>query len=105
MNLRGGEPQGVVDPGDDQATLHALVDDLKKSRNSKTGKPAVGKILLTQEKYDGPCVNDLPDAVACWRNDWPISSLECPQHGLLTEGTSFTDITTHHKDWLGSGVR
>lgn len=37
--------------------------------------------------------------------DWPIGSLECPQHGLLTEGTSFTDITTHHKDWLGSGVR
>ncbi len=93
VNLRGREPAGVVEPEAYHETLKLLVDDLQALRNPATGEPAGAEVQLTHQMYNGPRLDELPDAIVCWRNDQPITALECPRHGLLTEGISFTDIT------------
>lgn len=99
VNLEGREPAGVVHRAAYRDTLDALCADLLRLENPATGRPAVRKIVRTHDVYDGPRLDDLPDAVVCWRTDRPITALRCPQHGLVDRGISFTDIThSKHTD-------
>jgi len=103
INLKGREPKGIVAPQDYDATLQDLVEDLQELRNPATGQPAVAEVQLLHQRYAGPRLDDLPDVIVCWQNDRPIKELECPKHGRLTGGISFTDIThsMHTSEGLG----
>ena len=93
VNLAGREPAGVVPREAYRETLDSLRRDLSELRNPATGEPAVAEVQLTHDRYEGPLLDHLPDAVVCWRSDRPIEALQCPRVGLIMTGISFTDIT------------
>jgi predicted AlkP superfamily phosphohydrolase/phosphomutase len=93
VNLQGREPAGTVPPSDYRSTLDQLREDLLQVRNPATGEQAVSRVRFLHDEHHGQCVEHLPDVLVSWRNDRPITELDCPRHGLLTGGLRFTDVT------------
>jgi predicted AlkP superfamily phosphohydrolase/phosphomutase len=104
INLRGREPRGEVAPDEYESELNSLISDLHSVRNAATGRPVVSEVRQPRHIYNGPLVGHLPDAIVCWTNDAPVSSLECPRHGKIDLAISFTDITHSMHTARGWGV-
>jgi predicted AlkP superfamily phosphohydrolase/phosphomutase len=64
VNLKGREPQGIVDPGAAYDRLiDELVADLKQLKEPGTGLPFVGEIHPGRTIYSGPNVDRAPDLI------------------------------------------
>lgn len=62
VNLRGREPQGIVEPGRDyEALLDNISERLLKLRDPQSGLPLVSRILRNQEICWGPKAPEGPD--------------------------------------------
>jgi predicted AlkP superfamily phosphohydrolase/phosphomutase len=62
LNLRGREPHGVVEPGEEaRAVLRELTAGLRELRDPETGEPLIGEIHTADELYSGPFVDRAPD--------------------------------------------
>jgi predicted AlkP superfamily phosphohydrolase/phosphomutase len=69
INLRGREPQGVVEPGTDyEALLQRLETDLSKLIDTKTGQPAIDHVVRTAEVYGCNPPTVLPDLIVHWKS-------------------------------------
>jgi predicted AlkP superfamily phosphohydrolase/phosphomutase len=68
VNLKGREPEGIVEPGMDYETLlDRLEGDLMKLVDPKDGRPAVDQVVKTAEMFrNGPPVS-LPDLFVSWK--------------------------------------
>jgi predicted AlkP superfamily phosphohydrolase/phosphomutase len=102
VNLRGREPSGTVALESYEQTIEELGDDILALRNPDTGRPAAARVLFPHQRYEGPCVDRLPDVVVCWADDAPIGRLECPEHGVVEGGLRFVDKT--HSSHTGEGM-
>jgi predicted AlkP superfamily phosphohydrolase/phosphomutase len=64
LNLRGREPQGIVEPGLEEETLKkTLIRDLSQLRDPDSGKRIVDRVYRKEELYSGPHVWEAPDLV------------------------------------------
>ncbi|MFB3903565.1 MAG: alkaline phosphatase family protein [Acidobacteriota bacterium] len=67
INLKGREPQGIVEPGAEYAQL---IDELAQVAgslaNPATGKRAALAIHKSDEIFRGPCRSQLPDLIINW---------------------------------------
>jgi predicted AlkP superfamily phosphohydrolase/phosphomutase len=61
LNLKGREPEGIVEPSDYAAVRQRVVDSLRTLRDPKTGKPLVDRIILREEAASGPYLGRAPD--------------------------------------------
>jgi predicted AlkP superfamily phosphohydrolase/phosphomutase len=62
INLRGREPQGVVEPGAEYERLRRQIkNDLVQLRDPRNGSRVVERVLLREEVYAGPYVGEAPD--------------------------------------------
>lgn len=62
VNLKGREPQGIVEPGPDYEKLREyIIKNLEKLKEPATGKLLVDKVLKREELYAGRCVDNAPD--------------------------------------------
>jgi predicted AlkP superfamily phosphohydrolase/phosphomutase len=72
INLKGREPQGIVEPGAEyEALLERLTADLRLIRHPDTGEPFVGEIYRAGDLYSGPYTHLAPDLMILprdWRN-------------------------------------
>lgn len=85
VNLRGREPQGIVEPGGQYLELLARIEqEFRSLVNVDTGKLAVEEVFRPQELYSGPRASELPDISILWRSEAPIHTLESPTLGRLT---------------------
>jgi predicted AlkP superfamily phosphohydrolase/phosphomutase len=67
VNLKGRQPQGVVEPGNDYETVRSeLIAALESWRHPETNEPIVERAYRREEIYSGPCANLAPDVVAKW---------------------------------------
>ena len=70
VNLKGREPQGMVNPGVEYETLlDRLIADLKTIRDPETGKPLLSEFHRGREVYSGPYSDHGPDLV-CFPENW-----------------------------------
>lgn len=84
VNLKGREPQGIVD----RAEYHALCDELTELlynlKDGRTGKPMVSNIIRTRQD---PTDNNpkLPDAdlVIIWQEENPTDVVDSPELGRI----------------------
>ena len=84
INLKGREPQGIVEPGAEYDRLcEQIVADMQKLVNPATGRAAVRDVWVLRREFDGPAVDHLPDITVTWNNDAPIRSLTCGDIGTL----------------------
>ncbi len=62
VNLKGREPQGIVEPGEQfEAVLKKLDADVRKIKHPVTGEPFVSQTLRTEDAYSGPYIKNAPD--------------------------------------------
>jgi predicted AlkP superfamily phosphohydrolase/phosphomutase len=64
VNVKGREPQGIVEPG---AQYEAVRDEIirlaAEFRDPRTGKLLIGQVLRREEVFSGPCVDEAPDLI------------------------------------------
>jgi len=97
INLRGREPEGIVEPGDEyRAVCRELADSLRRLRNPATGRNAVREVVVTGDRLAGPRMDQLPDLIVCWSDEARISALESDAIGTVS-GTSPDGRTGTHR--------
>ncbi len=85
VNLKGREPQGCVEPGQE---YEALCDELYRTAkslvNPLNGKPCIRAVLKTDDIYRGPFRSHLPDVVIAWDPEAKITTeLLTEKHGVI----------------------
>jgi predicted AlkP superfamily phosphohydrolase/phosphomutase len=62
VNLKGREPQGIVEPGAEyDKLLGRITADLRALRHPVTGEPFVGEIFRPEDLYSGPYLKRAAD--------------------------------------------
>ena len=61
VNLRGREPQGIVDPGDYDAVREEVADRLTALVDPEDGRPVVDRVYRREEVVHGPQAEHAPD--------------------------------------------
>jgi len=80
INVRGREPLGIVDRGEEYDQLCAdLAEALLDCRDEVSGENIVDKVLHRGDIYTGPYVEKAPDLLVRWREDIPIRGIRIPQ--------------------------
>jgi len=82
VNLKGREPEGLVEPGTEyEKLLSELTEELLSLRDVESGCPVIGSVLRPQEKYPGPAASRMPDLVVHWAPGVPIRGLRSARFG------------------------
>jgi len=96
VNLRGREPEGIVEPGMDfehalqdlGAALHELTDPV-------TGHRIVREVVRASDAFPGDCVANLPDLVVRWDPTAPITAVTSPRVGTISKASADPRTGTH----------
>lgn len=91
LNLRGREPQGIVEPGREADELSSqIVEGLMNLRDPVTGDRVVEKVYPKHELYWGEYVDFAPDLIVQWEN----YEYDCRQRFGSEETAVFGDALT-----------
>jgi predicted AlkP superfamily phosphohydrolase/phosphomutase len=75
MNLKGREPSGLVEPGDELEKLYRRIgEDLYHIVDKESCRPIVNRVLRTSELFKGEYIDHLPDLLVEWREDQLIGT-------------------------------
>jgi predicted AlkP superfamily phosphohydrolase/phosphomutase len=67
INLRGREPEGIVEPGADYDRLLEEIEEFVMGVvDADTGRPAADHVVVTREVTGRPVADVLPDLVILW---------------------------------------
>jgi predicted AlkP superfamily phosphohydrolase/phosphomutase len=67
VNLKGREPEGVVDAGNDYDEIcQTLHDTASRMTNPATGERAASAVHKTADIFSGPCTHNMPDVIINW---------------------------------------
>ncbi|MCS6862565.1 MAG: alkaline phosphatase family protein, partial [Abditibacteriales bacterium] len=70
LNVKGREPQGVVEPGEEYEQVRSqLIERLRAWRDPQSGAPIVEAAWRREEVYHGDCVERAPDLIVKWALD------------------------------------
>ena len=84
INLKGREPQGIVEPGRQYADVcQELRVALEELINPATGAPAVRKVWIRNDVFPGPMQEHLPDVIVTWNDDAPIAAVTSSRVGAV----------------------
>jgi predicted AlkP superfamily phosphohydrolase/phosphomutase len=110
LNVKGREPEGVVEPGREYEEVREQVIHLARQFvDPRTGEPLIGEILKREDVYEGPYLERAPDLILRPRDERDIF------FGLADFGSNITVDTVYrysgmHRDYgllvmSGKGVR
>lgn len=96
LNLQGREAEGIVDPGEEAASLTAeLIGALSGLVDGETGDVAISEVFATAELYKGPYLKNAPEMLigynSGYRTSWDGAT------GVIA-GPIFED---NRKSWSG----
>jgi predicted AlkP superfamily phosphohydrolase/phosphomutase len=84
VNLKGREPQGIVDPGTQYDDVcRELRVALEELVNPATGARAVRRVWIRNEVFPGPMQEHLPDVIVTWNDDAPIEAVTSSGVGTI----------------------
>lgn len=73
LNLKGREPAGSVEPGSQYESVRTeLAAGLRELTEPETGDKIIQEILLREDVYDGPAIENAPDLVCLPRNGYDL---------------------------------
>lgn len=99
LNLRGREPQGIVEPGREADRLKKeLKEALLEETDPRTGRKVVEKVYFAEELYHGPCVSSAPDVIGM------TSKLEYGVHGTLFSNRVIETLPVPHGQHRMNGI-
>jgi predicted AlkP superfamily phosphohydrolase/phosphomutase len=108
INLKGREPEGLVEPGAEyEALRQEIADALIALENPETGQSAVRWVARVEELYEGPRLRDMPDLFVEWDHSAPIATLCSPRIGRVSGAFSGHRTGDHLSNGLlvGRGPR
>lgn len=78
LNVRGREPQGVIDAGCTAEAVEELRTTLLAAEDPALGTPAIAELPHRSDLYEGPHVELAPDLLVRWSEEAaPLSGLRC----------------------------
>jgi predicted AlkP superfamily phosphohydrolase/phosphomutase len=83
INLKGREPNGLVEPSEYEALCDMLEQELAVLENVASGKPAVETIIRTRRELNTDQADDLPDIIVTWAGDAPKTGFRSPRIGTV----------------------
>jgi predicted AlkP superfamily phosphohydrolase/phosphomutase len=96
INLRGREPQGIVEPGTEYETiLDRLEGDIMQLVNPHTGGSAVKQVKRTIEVFGGGLPVSLPDLFIEWKPGHVLNRVVHPRAELVQENPEFLRVSDH----------
>jgi predicted AlkP superfamily phosphohydrolase/phosphomutase len=95
INLKGREPQGIVEPADYAALCAEIRDRMLTLINPATGRSAVRKVWQVSEVFPGARLDQLPDIVVSWNDEAPLAALEAPGMERVALGSPDPRTGTH----------
>lgn len=112
LNVRGREPFGSIEPGDEYDDACAeLTRELEALRDADTGEPVVRDVSRADEVFGERYHANLPDLIVRFREHGVISSVQSPRIGTVSEPARDTrfarsgEHTPHVRLWhVGPGV-
>lgn len=110
LNVKGREPEGIVEPGREYEDVREQIINLARQFvDPRTGEPLIGEILKREDVYEGPYLDRAPDLILRPRDETNIF------FGLADFGSNATVDTVYrysgmHRDYgllvlSGKGVR
>lgn len=95
INLKGREPEGIVEPGKDYEDVRdRLIEKLLNIRDPKTGERIVEKVIKREEVFHGPHIDSAPDIIIRWKENCVVSGLS----SIKDDGTLIVSDKTHIRD-------
>jgi len=69
INVKGREPSGVVNPGEEYEKLREdIMQKLRELRDPDSGDTILDKVYKREELYSGPYLKDAPDLIVLWKD-------------------------------------
>jgi len=97
INLRGREPQGVIEPGSQyEDVCSELTDVLEKLVNPATGRAAVRRVCRIDHLFPGDRRDHLPDLTVIWNDEAEIHEVYSDRLGLVSEAPVDPRTGTHY---------
>jgi len=85
INLKGREPNGLVEPGAEyEALCDEIIREFSALTNPATGRPAVDKVLKGDEVCAGETRDEFPDLMVVWNREAPIEALQSERIGTVS---------------------
>ncbi|HEY4281748.1 MAG TPA: hypothetical protein VGM62_01705 [Chthoniobacterales bacterium] len=99
VNLRGREPSGIVEPGQDyESILRQLEADLAKLVDPVTEKPAIEKVIRTAEVFGKDAPSMLPDLIVHWNPSTHfLERVTHPRCDLVQSRPEFNRASDHYE--------
>lgn len=85
LNIKGREGHGCVDADEAEALIEHLTAELRAIVNVDTGEPLVADVIVTQQCYPGPHLDQLPDVLVLWNRSAPIERVYSKAIGELSQ--------------------
>jgi predicted AlkP superfamily phosphohydrolase/phosphomutase len=112
INLEGREPEGRVKAGREYDELcEAISRSLREIVNLESGEPLVGEVLRTDQLFEGPRRQHLPDLNVVWNRSAPIRKIYSKEIGVMERSHDSprsgdhrsTGFVLMHGSGIGSG--
>jgi predicted AlkP superfamily phosphohydrolase/phosphomutase len=85
VNLKGREPNGLVESGNEYDCLcDQLIEKLSSLVNVDTGENAVREVVRLDRLFQSENIEQFPDIVVKWAGDMPIRELYSPHIGTVS---------------------
>ena len=103
LNVRGRDPEGIVEPGPEyEALCDEVANELRSLRELESGEPAVVDVVR-------PGVEALPDLVVRFSQDRLLAAVRHPRLGVVREDVADTPYSKHTGEGFlvaaGPGIR
>lgn len=96
VNLKGREPQGIVEPGAEyERVLGELSTELSALHDPATGRSIVRDVIRTTHAFPGERGAYLPDLIVRWDESAPITAATSPRVGTVASPSPDTRPGTH----------
>lgn len=76
LNVRGREPQGIVEPSDYETTRDAVIAALRELCDPETQKPIFDFVYRREEIYHGPALELAPDVIGLIDGSYHIAAVD-----------------------------
>ena len=101
INLKGREPYGVVEPGEEyEAIRSAIADRLLSWRNPATGKRMIKRVYRREDLYEGPFLEQAPDLLLEWEDYGYVGFRPTSPHKPILVDPS--EGSYRHLGWSGN---
>ena len=69
LNIKGRDPEGLIEPEEVEDFIAELTEALYELRNPDTGERMVAEVMRREDVYTGPLIDRAPDLLIRWVDD------------------------------------